>query len=212
MKGMIACVALGVFAAVGLGGDRPLAWPQFRGPGGSGVAKGQKPPVEFGPDKNVKWKEAVPAGSSSPIVVGDKLVLTAFEDGKLFTIAYNRADGKEAWRAQAPAKKIEDFHKTEGSPAASTPATDGERIVSYFGSCGLVCYDLAGKQLWKLALPVAEGFGRFGTGVSPIIADGTVVLLRARGKDSKILASDVGKGTILWGKKRQPRVSWCTPA
>ncbi len=59
-------------------GEPPLAWPQFRGPGGSGVAEGQKPPVEFGPDKNVKWKVAVPSGLSSPIVVGDLLVLTAF--------------------------------------------------------------------------------------------------------------------------------------
>ena len=106
MKGLIASVALGVFAAVGLGGDRPLAWPGFRGPGGSGVAQGQKPPVEFGPNKNVKWKIPVPAGLSSPIAVGDLLVLTAFEDGKLYTIAYRRADGKEAWRAQAPAKRI----------------------------------------------------------------------------------------------------------
>src|SRR5262249_43820003 len=150
----------------------PLAWPQFRGPNGSGVAEDQKPPVEFGPDKNVKWKVSVPGGLSSPIVAGDKLVLTAFEDGKLYTIAYNRADGKEAWRALAPAKQIERYCAAGGSPAASTPATDGQRIVSYFGSCGLICYDLAGKELWKLELPPALIAGNFGTGVSPIIADG----------------------------------------
>lgn len=211
MKVIAACAALGVFTAIGLGGDRPLAWPQFRGPGGSGVADGQKPPVEIGPDRNVKWKVPVPPGISSPIIVGDKLVLTAFDGGKLYTIAYNRADGKEAWRAQAPAKQIEDFHKTEGSPAASTPATDGERIVSYFGSCGLVCHDLSGKLLWKLELPVAEVFGRFGSGVSPIIADGVVILLRDVVKDSTILAVDVVKGTRLWEKKRQSPVSWSTP-
>src|SRR5258707_13005888 len=84
-------------------GDNPLTWPQFRGPGGSGVADGQKPPVEFGPDQNVKWKVPVPSGFSSPIVAGDKLVLTAFEGGKLYTIAYDRASGKEAWRAWGPA-------------------------------------------------------------------------------------------------------------
>src|SRR4051794_774711 len=78
MKGLFALVAVGVFATVGLSADGPLAWPQFRGPGGSGVARGQKPPVEFGPDKNVKWKVSVPSGLSSPIVAGDKLVLTAF--------------------------------------------------------------------------------------------------------------------------------------
>src|SRR6185503_9135756 len=118
--------------------DKPLAWPRFRGPNGSGVADDQKPPVEFGPDTNVKWKVSVHGGLSSPIVAGDKLVITAFDDGKLYTIAYSCADGKEVWRAAAPAKQIEAYFKAEGSPAASTPATDGQRIVSYFGSCGLV--------------------------------------------------------------------------
>src|SRR5207244_5060604 len=101
MKGLIALVTVGMFAAVGLSADRPLAWPQFRGPGGSGIADGQKPPVKFGPDKNVKWKVPVPSGLSSPVVASDKLVLTAFDGGKLYTIAYHRADGQEAWRAAA---------------------------------------------------------------------------------------------------------------
>src|SRR3954452_2892998 len=90
----------------------PLVWPQFRGPGGSGVAEDQKPPVEVGPDKNVKWKVPAPGGLSSPIIVGDKLVITAFENNKLYTIAYNRADGSEVWRAEAPATKIEAFYKS----------------------------------------------------------------------------------------------------
>src|SRR5262245_38214811 len=132
MKVLVAFVAMLVFQADVLR-DEPLVWPQFRGPGGSGVADGQKPPVEFGPGKNVRWMVSTPAGLSSPIVAGDKIVITAFDDGKLFTVAYDRANGNEAWRAEAPAKQIELFHKTEGSPAASTPATDGERIVSYFG-------------------------------------------------------------------------------
>jgi outer membrane protein assembly factor BamB len=211
MKNLIACVLLAMFAAGGLGGERPLVWPQFRGPGGSAVADGQKPPIEFGPDKNVRWKVPVPPGSSSPIIAGDKIVLTAFEDGKLYTIAYRRADGKEAWRAQAPAEKIEDFHKSEGSPAASTPATDGERIVAYFGSCGLVCYDLSGKELWKFELPPAAVFGRFGSGVSPILADGLVILLRDETKDAKIYAVDATSGSLRWEKKRQSLTSWCTP-
>src|SRR5688572_2003423 len=101
MKHLLAFVALAVFAAVGLAGNEALAWPQFRGPRGSGVADGQKPPVEIGPDKNVKWKVPVPSGLSSPVIAGDKLVITAFDGGKLYTIAYERADGKEAWRAEA---------------------------------------------------------------------------------------------------------------
>lgn len=211
MKGPVACIALAVFASAALAQGGPLAWPQFRGPGGSAVADGQKPPVEFGPNKNVKWKVPVPAGISSPIVAGDLLVLTAFDGGKLYTIAYHRADGKEAWRAQAPATKIEGFLKNEGSPAASTPATDGKRIISYFGSCGLVCYDLTGKELWKFEMPVAKIFGNFGSGVSPIIADGLVILLRDEGKDPQILALDVTDGSRRWQKKRQSPISFGTP-
>src|SRR5271156_3516596 len=155
MKKWIACVALLALAVSGFAADQPRGWPRFRGPNGAGVADGQKPPVEFGPDKNVKWKVPVPSGFSSPIMAGNKLVITAFDGGKLYTIAYNREDGKEVWRAQAPAKQIEAYHKTEGSPAASTPATDGQRIVSYFGSCGLFCYDLSGKELWHFDMPTA---------------------------------------------------------
>src|SRR5262249_34306980 len=151
------------------------------------------------------------SGLSSPIIAGDKLVITAFDGGKLYTIAYNRADGKEAWRAQAPAKQIEAFHKTESSPAASTPATDGTRIVSYFGSCGLFCYDLAGKEPWKLEMPTAVAMGHFGSGVSPVIADGTVVLLRDVTKDAKIIAVDLATGKPKWEKKRLSPLSYGTP-
>src|SRR6266496_2893030 len=114
MRHTAAILTMTVCATAALAAE-PSPWPRFRGPNGSGVADGQKPPVEFGPDKNVKWKVSVPPGISSPIVAGDNLVITAFDDGKLYTIAYRRADGKEAWRTEAPAKSIEAFHKVEGS-------------------------------------------------------------------------------------------------
>jgi outer membrane protein assembly factor BamB len=211
MKRLIALVTVMLFTSAVHAADKPLAWPQFRGPNGSGVADDQKPPVEIGPDKNVKWKVEVPSGLSSPIVVGDMLVITAFDSGKLYTIAYNRDNGSEAWRAVAPARKIEPYHKTEGSPAASTPATDGERIISYFGSCGLFCYDLSGKELWKYEMAPAGTAGDFGSGVSPIIADGIVVLVRDEIKEPKIIALDAATGSPKWEEKRQSPASYSTP-
>ncbi len=187
----------------------PLAWPQFRGPRGSGVADEQHPPVELGPEKNVKWKVPVPSGISSPIVVGELLVITAFENDKLYTIAYRRDDGKEAWRAEAPAKKIESFYKAEGSPAASTAATDGQRIVVYFGSCGLLGYDLAGKQLWHFEMPTANT--GFGTGTSPIITDGVAIVVRDEMKDARIVAVDLATGKRRWEIPRKTGGSYSTP-
>ena len=186
-------------------------WPQFRGPNGSGIAAKSKPPVTFGPEQNVKWKVPAPAGASSPVIVGDKLFLTAFDQGKLFTIAYSIANGKELWRAEAPAKTIEAYHKTEGSPAASSVATDGKIVVSYFGSCGIFTYDLAGKPLWTYELPMAKTAADFGTGVSPLLVDGLVILQRDELSEPKIIALDAATGKPKWETKRQSPTSYCTP-
>lgn len=187
---------LGVVSSVGFA-EVP-EWPQFRGPNGSGIAVGAKPPVTFGPDQNVKWKVPVPSGASSPVVVGDKLFLTAFDEGKLFTIAYSTNNGRELWRAEAPAKTIEAYHKTEGSPAASSVATDGKTVVSYFGSCGVFAYDLTGKELWKYDLPIAKTAADFGTGVSPILVDGLVILQRDEMNEPKIIALNAADGRPKW--------------
>src|SRR6478736_4626599 len=117
MRNLFVVFSVAIIAASASGEEKPLAWPQFRGPNGSGIAEDQKPPIEVGPDKNVKWKIAVPSGVSSPIIVGDKVVLTSFNDNKLYTIAFNRADGSEAWDVNAPAEKIESYNKAYGSPA-----------------------------------------------------------------------------------------------
>ncbi len=210
MRTIITFMVLGLWTIAGRAGDEP-AWPQFRGINGSGVAEGQQPPVQFGPAKNLKWKVPVPSGLSSPITVGDKLVITAFEDGKLYTIAYDRATGKEAWRKQAPAKQIEAYFKKGGSPAASTPATDGTRIYSFFGSCGVFCYDLAGKELWHYDMPTAVTGGNFGTGSSPIVADGIVIVVRDELKGSKIIAFDAVTGKPRWQKARLSPSSFTTP-
>src|SRR5262245_31424072 len=130
MHSLIRLLSLGIITFSSLAADKPLAWARFRGPNGSGIAEEQKPPVNFGPEKNLLWKASTPSGFSSPIVARDKIVITAVDEGKLLTIAYDRGSGKELWRAQAPAKQLELYHKTEGSPAASTSVTDGERIVS----------------------------------------------------------------------------------
>lgn len=197
-------VFLSMALASALAAAEPPAWPQFRGPAGSGAAPdSEKPPTQIGPSKNVKWKVPVPAGASSPVIAGELLFLTGFEGGKLLSLAYRRADGSELWRKEAPAATIEPFIKTEGSPAASTPATDGARLVVYFGSYGVLCYNPAGKEMWKRALGVGEVFQGFGSGSSPVIADGRVLLVRDLERGGRLLCLDLKTGAPVWETSRE---------
>jgi outer membrane protein assembly factor BamB len=177
-------------------------WPQFRGPNAAGISESAKPPLEFAPGTNQVWKTAVPPGASSPCVWQDWIFLTAFEDGRLETLCYKRSDGALQWKRDAHAGSIEEFHPQEGSPAASTPATDGKRVVSYFGSCGLICYDVEGKELWRDALPVAQTLGGFGTGTSPVLAEGLVIVNRDQAKGCSLLAVDLETGKKVWEAQR----------
>src|SRR6185369_6766569 len=141
-------------------------WPQFRGPGGLGLAEGPEPPVHFGPQSNVVWQLATPAGNSSPVIWGYKLFITGHDKTAIETLCIDRTKGTMLWRKSAPSSKFEPAHNLSG-PATSTPVTDGNRIFVYFGSFGLLAYDFEGNEQWRMPLttPVVE----FGTGTSPIL-------------------------------------------
>jgi outer membrane protein assembly factor BamB len=178
------------------------AWPAFRGANSSGVASDAKPPIRIGPTNSVAWKVPLPFSPSSPIVWGNRLFVTAFAEGELQTRCYNRADGRLVWSRGIKPEKLEMFHGSESSPAAATPATDGERVVSYFGSFGLICHDLDGKELWRHPLPLALSLGGYGTASSPLLAGNVVVVSRDRDEASSLLALDVRTGKRIWETAR----------
>lgn len=184
-------------------------WPQFRGPAGTARAARGEYPTEFGPDKNVVWKTSLPPGHSSPAVHGDRIYVTAVREERLFTIALDRATGKILWEAESPVRKLEKIHSI-GSLAQPSPATDGERVVSFFGSSGLDCFDRDGKLLWRI--PMGPFNNDFGAGTSPILVDDRVILCQDHDTDSFLLAIDKRTGKTAWRTDRGefPR-NYCTP-
>ncbi|MFC1792797.1 PQQ-binding-like beta-propeller repeat protein [Planctomycetota bacterium] len=185
-------------------------WPQFRGPNCSGIADKERPPIEFGPETNVKWKIPIPAGVSSPIVWDDRIFLTAFTDDQLVTLAFDSSSGREIWRRIVPTEKIEKC-SSFSSPAASTPCTDGERVYAYFGSYGVLAYDFEGKEIWKR--PYKRLGIRYGTATSPIIVNDRLILQRdGNGADSQIVALSISTGETIWELPRsEGKASYSTP-
>jgi outer membrane protein assembly factor BamB len=156
-------------------------WPQFRGPGATGVTEGLAKPAKFDApaSQNVRWKTAIPGLShASPVVWGNKVfVVTAVSAGKDETrfglfgdVAPVKDDPKHTWKVyaldKATGKILWEQTAYEGIPkvkrhpksthAASTPATDGKYLIVNFGSEGLYAYDLNGKLKWKTDLGVLD--------------------------------------------------------
>jgi outer membrane protein assembly factor BamB len=156
-------------------------WPQFRGPGATGVAEGTAQPVKFDASTsvNVRWKTAIPGLShASPVVWGNKVfVVSAVSSGKDETrfglfgdVAPVKDDPVHAWKVyaldKATGKILWEQTAYEGIPkvkrhpksshAASTPVTDGKYLIVNFGSEGLYAYNLDGKLLWKQDLGLLD--------------------------------------------------------
>src|SRR4051812_34176684 len=58
-------------------------WPCFRGPGRDGKSSDNKVPLEWGKEKNVRWRAILPQpGNSSPIVSNGRVFVTCAQDKK----------------------------------------------------------------------------------------------------------------------------------
>ncbi|MDB6023764.1 MAG: hypothetical protein JWQ04_3621 [Pedosphaera sp.] len=172
-------------------------WPGFRGLHGDGVAEAEKSPVNFGASSNVLWKTESLRGHSSPVIWQDRIFLTGTQDNKLVTLCMDRLSGKKIWEQSLPVEKLEAVHAAN-SPATPTPVTDGKAVYVYFGSFGLLAYDFEGKELWRKPLPVPQTFAKQGTGTSPVLADGKLLVFLQLGNDSQLLAVGVADGHEIW--------------
>jgi outer membrane protein assembly factor BamB len=174
-------------------------WPQFRGINCSGIAaKGQHPPINFGLDENFLWKINLPEGLSSPCIWGDCIFITGTSrEGKLLKLfCIDRNDGTIRWEEDIPVEEFEMTHPI-GCPATATPSTDGERVYFYFGSYGLLCYDLNGEKRWEFPMPIPKSRHEMGT--SPVVA-GDLVILNCFGdqNDPRLLAINKYNGNQVW--------------
>lgn len=67
-----------------IGAAETATWPTWRGNSQTGVVVGEKPPLQWSDDSNIKWKTSIPgAGLASPIIWGDRIfLLTAVAQGE----------------------------------------------------------------------------------------------------------------------------------
>jgi outer membrane protein assembly factor BamB len=197
-------------------------WPAWRGPHGDGHSSAKAPPLKWSRTENVRWKAPLSgSGNSSPIVCKDRVFLTqALDKGRRRAVlCFQRGDGKLLWQRETVYTKEEPTHETNPYCSAS-PVTDGERVIASLGSAGMVCYDFAGKELWRKDLGKLEHI--WGNASSPILYGDLAILWCGPGERQFLLAVKKTSGDTVWrhdepgGKsgKAGPKEwlgSWCTP-
>jgi len=185
-------------------------WSQFRGPNGTGVSDTRGLPTEFGPQKNVLWKAELPPGHSSPVLTRDRIFVTAHNNDKLLVICLNRQTGKVLWQREAPRLRAGRLQNVNG-PASPSPVTDGSNVYVFFQDFGLISYDLAGKERWRLPLGPFNMF--YGFGASPILVDDKVILpVDQDNPASYLIAVDKNTGRVRWKVDRPVVISgYSTP-
>ncbi len=193
-----------IAAAVTLTLAAAADWPRFRGPNGTGVGEAEALPVEFGPAKNLAWKTALPPGHSSPVIVGDRIYLTAFEGEKLLTVALDRATGTVLWRRECPRPRKEPVDK-RNSPTSPSPVADSSAVYVFFPDFGMLSYTPAGVERWRL--PLGPFNNMYGMGASPVLAGGIVVLVCDQAVNSFIVGVGKDDGKIRWKRPRPEALS-----
>jgi outer membrane protein assembly factor BamB len=213
-------------------------WPQFRGPGGSGIAQDPKSsgvPTEWDTTNNVAWRIDVPGlGWSSPIVWGNRVFLTTAVDAqgteqpeegfylgkdrggrgehRWLVLACDLNTGVKLWERQVHQAVPPRTH-LKSSYASATPVTDGERVYAWFGEFGLlVALNAAdGAQVWSFSEPPRKSRENWGFGASPVMHGGRVYLVHDNEEDAYVAAFDASTGKEIWRVKRPPETNWSTP-
>ena len=174
-------------------------WTRFRGPNGSGVSSDTNLPSEISRDRNVAWKIQTPKGNSSPIVTGGKLLITGHEGDERIVLCYDAATGAALWRKSVIKAFTETPNPLNGL-TTPTPVTDGHSVFVFFPDFGLIAYDLDGKELWRVKLGPFGGVQ--GMAVSPILAEGNVVLLIDTPEQAHLVAFSTATGKQVWKTER----------
>jgi outer membrane protein assembly factor BamB len=153
-------------------------------------------PLTWSATENVKWKIDLPErGNSTPIIWGDRIFLTQAVGQRRTVMCLDRKDGKLLWQQGPTWSAPEQTHQTN-PPCASSPVTDGERVIAWLGSAGLYAYDFAGKELWHLDLGKQEHI--WGYGSSPVLGGDLCYLNFGPGPRSFVVAVNKRTGKEVW--------------
>jgi len=190
-------------------------WTQFRGVGGAGISLASKLPAKIDA-QSVAWAAELPGrGVSSPIVVGEKVFVTAStgpKNSRLHVLCYNLRDGSLRWERQFWATGRTMTHEKISS-ATPTPASDGHSVFALFSSNDCFALDLDGNLEWfrGLGRDYPNASNSLGMSSSLAVTDGVVITQVENDSESFTAGLDATTGQNRWKLDRPKRANWTSP-
>lgn len=204
-------------------------WIRFRGDNGSGIVTDTNVPTTWSDSENLRWKTELPGpGFSSPIIVGDKIVVTCYtgyglsredpgniENLKRHLVCIDRKSGDQLWSVTVDATLPEDPFAGPGVPAhgyaSHTPTSDGEHIFAFFGKSGVMAFDLSGKQIWKTSVGTGSDPQAWGSAASLVLL-GDKLIVNASAESRSLVALNKADGKEIWRTEVESLAqTWGTP-
>ena len=208
-------ISIGLLTASALATD----WPCWRGADGLGVSPDAGFPTDWSRTHHVTWSVPVPGkGASSPIVVGNRVYLTAqTADTGLHVLAIDRSTGAITWDREL-AQGTGKAHQLHNM-ATPTAVSDGRLVWSLFGTGDLACLSADGQVVWQRNLGKEYGpyTANHGYGSSPMLLNGRLFITMMHQGPSYLLAVDARTGTNLWkvdrnlGAREEANDSYSSP-
>lgn len=214
------CCAVSGWLAVVQGADAD--WQAFRGNDGMGRGADASLPLTWSASENVVWRTPLPGpGSSTPIVIGDRIHVTCFSgynvpgqprgsqsDLRLHLLRLDRKTGRIEWTRDIEPKLPEQETIRDGHGyATSTPVADADRVFAFFGKSGVHAFKADGTPMWQT--DVGSEVNGWGSGASLLLM-GERLIVNASVESEALHSLEAGTGRVVW-KLGGIKESWNTP-
>lgn len=166
-------------------------WPGFRGPDNNGIITDAEWNPSLNGEYKEKWVTEVGKGYSAPSIVGDRLYIMGYSEGKDYIRCLKVKNGKEIWDFSYKAQTGE-----YPGPRVSPLIHDG-KVYTLSRSGDLYCLDAKkGKEIWSVNVMKEYGARKpqWAIAGSPVI-EGDSLLLNV-GKAG--LALNKNSGALIW--------------
>lgn len=190
-------------------------WLNFRGNQSNGFSA-SKSLIDLNADQEGAWRAKLPGrGLSSPIIVGDKVFLSASSGVKQETLhifCFSCRTGLIIWERKFRATGRTICHE-KTSVAASTMTSDGSKVVAQFSSNDVFCLTLSGDLIWLrgLTYDFPNAANGLGMSSSPLITKGVLLTQVENDAYSFSMGINMNNGETLWKKNRPRAANWSSP-